>query len=116
MSATDSARISDGNPRCEFLGRGKDGASIPGEMPELGIPLTGSQTGGRGGSRDLSQRERRRVLRESDRRSSAIFDKPNLTVERMLGYSTARSRVRGTFAISRTLATSTVICVCFRSR
>jgi len=99
---TDTARISNGNPLCEYLGRRKDGTPIrvestcaafqAQERRLLVITI-----------RDVSQRERRRAVRDSDRRYRAIFHaaamgivqcdlegrvlETNPAVERMLGYT-----------------------------
>ena len=70
--ATDTARISNGNPLCEYLGRRKDGTPIrvestcsafPAQERRLLVIMI----------RDVSQRERRRLVRDSDRRFRTIF-------------------------------------------
>jgi len=99
---TDTARISNGNPLCEYLGRRKDGTSIRVESTCAAFRAQARRllvvT-----IRDVSQRERRRLVRDSDRRFRAIFRaaamgivqcdlegrvlETNPAVERMLGYS-----------------------------
>lgn len=108
LNGTDAARISNGNPLCEFLGRRGDGSSV-----RLESTCSAFRSGGRKfvvlTVRDVSLRERRRLIRDSDRRFRAIFDaapmgiaqcdldgrilEPNPALEGMLGYS--REELRG---------------------
>jgi PAS domain S-box-containing protein len=109
LNGTDTARISNGNPLCEFLGRRKDGSSLQAEST-----CATFRSGGRSFMvvtvRDVSQRERRRMVRDSDRRFRAIFEaaamgivqcdlggkilEANPTLQRMLGYSCDELRGR----------------------
>jgi PAS domain S-box-containing protein len=72
LSGVDAARIRNGNPLCEFLGRRKDGSSIPVESTCSAF-RSGGQTFVVVMVRDISERERRRMIRDSDRRFRAIF-------------------------------------------
>jgi len=104
----DAARIANGNPLCGFLGRRKDGSSVRVEST-CSVFRSGSRKFIVLTVRDVSQRERRRVIRDSERRYRAIFDaapmgiahsdlegrilEPNPALEHMLGYS--REELRG---------------------
>ncbi len=108
LNGTDAARISNGNPLCEFVGRRKDGTSF-----QVESTCAAFQSAGRKfvvvTVRDISQRERRRMIRDSDRRFRAIFDaapmgivqcdldgrvlEPNPALELLLGYG--REELRG---------------------
>jgi len=99
---TDTGRISNGNPLCEYRGRCKDGTPIRVEYTCSAFRAQNRRllvvT-----IRDVSQRERRRVVCDSDRRFRAIFQaaamgivqcdlegrvlETNPAVERMLGYT-----------------------------
>jgi two-component system, cell cycle sensor histidine kinase and response regulator CckA len=102
LNGADAARISNGNPLCEFLGRRKDGTTIPVEST-----CSAFHSGGHKlvvlTVRDISQKERRRLVRDSDRRFRAIFKaaamgiaqcdpegrilEPNPALEHLLNYS-----------------------------
>jgi two-component system, cell cycle sensor histidine kinase and response regulator CckA len=116
ISGVDAARTSNGNPLCEFRGRRKDGSSV-----RMESTCSAFSSGGRKfvvlTVRDISQRERRRIIRDSDRRFRAIFEaapmgivqcdlegrilEPNPAIERMLGYS--REELRGMLLSNLTL-------------
>src|SRR5262245_59944457 len=101
LNGSDTARISNGNPLCEFLGRRKDGSPLQAEST-----CARFRSAGRNfmvvNVRDVSQRERRRVIRDSDQRFRAIFEaaamgivhcdlegkilEANPTLQQMLGY------------------------------
>ena len=101
LNGTNTARISNGNPLCEFLGRRKDGSPLHAEST-----CATFRSAGRNFMvvtvRDVSQRERRRMIRDSDRRFRAIFEavamgivqcdrtgkirEANPKFQRMLGY------------------------------
>ena len=73
LNSGDTARISNGNPLCDFLGRRKDGSSV-----RMESTCSAFRSGKRKfvvlTLRDVSQRERRRMIRNSDRRLRAIFE------------------------------------------
>ena len=107
-SAFDETRDGQSRPLCEFLGKRKDGSKVR-------IEASCSTFQSQGNDlvvltvRDVSQRERRRIVRDSDRRFRAIFQaapigivqcssdgrvlETNPAVEQMLGCS--RSELRG---------------------
>jgi two-component system cell cycle sensor histidine kinase/response regulator CckA len=108
-SSLEASHDDESRPLCEFLGRRKDGSKVP-------IEASCSTFRSQGRDlvvltvRDVGQRERRRIVRDSDRRFRTIFKaapigivqcshegqvlETNPAVERMLGYS--RSEFRGT--------------------
>jgi len=101
LNGADTARTSNGNPLCEFLGRRKDGSPLHAEST-----CATFHSAGRNFMvvtvRDVTQRERRRMIRDSERRFRAIFEaaamgivqcdlegkilEANPTLQRMLGY------------------------------
>jgi len=108
IDCPDPARTSRGNRLCAFTGHGKDGAAVQVEASCASFRAQNREFVVVN-VRDVSQRERRRLVRDSDRRFRAIFDaapmgivqcdmkgrvlKSNPAVARMLGYS--RDELRG---------------------
>src|SRR5262249_5871473 len=109
LNAADTVRISNGYPLCQFLGRRKDGSPLHAESTCATFQSVARNFMVRP-VRDVTQRERRRMIRDSERRFRAIFEaaamgivqcdlggkilEANPTLQRMLGYGC--QELRGT--------------------